>query len=76
MQAVFQNQWIVVLYLVGCIALAWHLMHGFQSAFRTLGVSNKRYLSILNCLGIGFSIIVPLGLCINACEFLFRMGVV
>jgi succinate dehydrogenase / fumarate reductase cytochrome b subunit len=60
MQAVFQNQWVVVLYLVGCIALAWHLMHGFQSAFRTLGVSNKRYLSILNCLGIGFSILVPL----------------
>lgn len=60
MQAVFQNEWIVILYLVGCISLAWHLMHGFQSAFRTLGVSNKKYLTILNCLGIGFAIIVPL----------------
>jgi succinate dehydrogenase / fumarate reductase cytochrome b subunit len=35
-------------------------MHGFQSAFRTIGVSNKRYLVLLNTAGIAFSIIVPL----------------
>jgi succinate dehydrogenase / fumarate reductase cytochrome b subunit len=71
MQAVFQNQWIVVLYLVGCIALAWHLMHGFQSAFRTLGVSNKKYLTILNCLGVGFSILVPLVFALMPVSFYF-----
>src|SRR5215510_10412218 len=27
---VFQNPWIVVLYILGCISLAWHLIHGFQ----------------------------------------------
>jgi len=60
MMIVFQNPWIVALYIVGCISLAWHLIHGFQSSFRTLGVSNNRYLAILNGTGWVFSIIVCL----------------
>jgi succinate dehydrogenase / fumarate reductase cytochrome b subunit len=62
---------VVILYIVGCISLAWHLMHGFQSAFRTFGVSNKRYLSILNCIGIGFSVIVPLTFIMMPLSFYF-----
>lgn len=59
MQVTFQELWVVILYVAGCISLAWHLLHGFQSAFRTLGVSNKKYLVLLNATGIGFSIIIP-----------------
>jgi succinate dehydrogenase / fumarate reductase cytochrome b subunit len=54
----FTNIWIVIIYLVGCAALLYHLLHGFQSAFRSLGVSNSRYLQLLNGIGIGFSVIV------------------
>jgi succinate dehydrogenase / fumarate reductase cytochrome b subunit len=60
MVAVFQNGWIVALYVVGCISLAWHLLHGFQSAFRTLGLSNHKYISLIKATGTGFSILVPL----------------
>jgi len=60
MVIVFQNLWIVILYIAGCISLAWHLIHGFQSSFRTLGVYNKKYLLLLNSFGWGFSIIVCL----------------
>ena len=60
MRAAFQEEWIVIVYILGCISLAWHLLHGFQSAFRTLGVSNTKYLALFNTIGIGFSIIVPL----------------
>lgn len=60
MRITFQAEWVVIVYVLGCISLAWHLVHGFQSAFRTIGVSNKKYLSLLNAAGIGFSIIVPL----------------
>jgi succinate dehydrogenase / fumarate reductase cytochrome b subunit len=60
MVTVFQNQIVVALYLVGCLSLSWHLLHGFQSAFRTFGVSNGRYLKLLNCLGTSFAILVPL----------------
>lgn len=51
---------IVALYILGCASLAYHLAHGFQSAFRTLGVYNKRYLILINTVGIGFSVLVPL----------------
>src|SRR5258705_136630 len=57
---VFQNPYIVALYIVGCISLAWHLIHGFQSSFRTIGVSNKKYMAMINATGIAFSIIVSL----------------
>jgi len=60
MKDTFTNIWLVVIYLIGCLALAYHLMHGFQSAFRSLGVSNSRYLKLINGIGVGFAIIVPL----------------
>jgi succinate dehydrogenase / fumarate reductase cytochrome b subunit len=61
MLKVFQDNIIVVIiYVLGCFSLAWHLMHGFQSAFKTMGVHNKRYISLLKATGTGFSIIVPL----------------
>jgi len=61
MLKVFQdNILIVILYLLGCISLAYHLMHGFQSSFRTLGVHNKRYIVLLQATGIAFSVIVSL----------------
>lgn len=60
MKLVFQEEWVVAVYILGCISLAWHLVHGFQSAFRTLGVSNKKYLALLQTTGIAFSVIVML----------------
>jgi succinate dehydrogenase / fumarate reductase, cytochrome b subunit len=60
MVEVFQSPVVVVLYVLGCASLAYHLMHGFKSAFRTLGVHNSRYFSLIKATGYGFSIIVPL----------------
>jgi len=57
---VFQSPVIVILYLIGCISLAWHLLHGFQSAFRTVGVHNKKYIALAKGAGVAFSIFVPL----------------
>ena len=56
----FQPLWVVVVYVLGCISLGYHLAHGFQSAFRSLGVHNKRYNKMLTSIGYGFSIIVSL----------------
>jgi len=60
MKETFTEPWVVILYVLACISLAYHLLHGFQSAFRSLGVYNNRYLHLLNAIGIGFSIVVPL----------------
>ncbi|HMG69392.1 MAG TPA: succinate dehydrogenase cytochrome b subunit [Chitinophagaceae bacterium] len=56
----FSNLWVVVIYLCGVTALAWHLLHGFYSAFQTLGLGTHRYKGIIKCTGIAFSIIIPL----------------
>jgi succinate dehydrogenase / fumarate reductase cytochrome b subunit len=60
MVKVFQSPLIVALYVLACFSLAFHLLHGFQSAFRTLGLGNKRYMVLVQSLGVGFSILVPL----------------
>ncbi len=60
MKEVFSSLLVVIIYVLGCLSLGYHLAHGFQSAFRSLGVHNRRYNALLTSLGYGFSIIVPL----------------
>ncbi len=57
---VFQNPLVVVIYVLGCISLLYHLLHGFQSAFRTLGVPDGKYISLVKNVGFGFAVIVSL----------------
>jgi len=56
---VFTNKWIVVIYVLGCFSLFWHLLHGFKSAFQSLGINHKRYSPIIAMVGTAFSIIIP-----------------
>ena len=60
MYEVFQNPVIVVIYVLSVLFLGFHLWHGFHSAFRSLGVHNKKYLSMLKGLGYGFTVLVCL----------------
>jgi succinate dehydrogenase / fumarate reductase cytochrome b subunit len=60
MYDVFQQEWVVILYLLGVGALAFHLFHGFHSAFRSMGVNNKKYLKLLQAIGYGYTTIVCL----------------
>ncbi len=57
---VFQNPAVVIIYVLGCLSLLYHLMHGFQSAFRTIGVPNGKYMALIKGTGYGFAIIVSL----------------
>ncbi len=59
MQEVFSIGWVVVVYVLGCFSLFWHLLHGFKSAFQSLGLNHKRYNPIISASGTAFSIIVP-----------------
>jgi succinate dehydrogenase / fumarate reductase cytochrome b subunit len=59
MLEIFQNPLVVILYILGCISLAWHLLHGFQSAFQTLGLNHVKYNKAISVVGVAFSIIVP-----------------
>lgn len=46
-------------YVLAMLALAFHLWHGFQSAFQSLGVNNK-FTPAIKFFGRAFAIIVPL----------------
>lgn len=57
----FKVNWLVALYLIGLIALAYHLVHGFQSAFQTLGIRHTSYTKLIQAVGIWlYGIIIPL----------------
>ncbi|MEO6303988.1 MAG: succinate dehydrogenase cytochrome b subunit [Bacteroidia bacterium] len=60
MKEVFSQWYFVAIYLVGVISLLYHLLHGFQSAFQSLGINHKKYTPLIKGLGMWFSIIVCL----------------
>jgi len=60
MKEVFQNPVVVVVYVLSMISLSYHLMHGFQSAFQTLGFNHKKYTPVIKKIGILYAIIIPL----------------
>lgn len=60
MVEVFRSPIVVVIYVLGCFALFWHLLHGFKSAFQTFGINHRKYNKIIYIAGVIFSIVVPL----------------
>ena len=51
----------VIGYIFVIIILGFHLHHGFQSAFQSLGLNNKTYTPIINSVGTIIAIILAIG---------------
>ena len=47
-------------YVLAMLALAFHLWHGFQSAFQSLGANSSKFTPAIKFFGKAFAIIVPL----------------
>lgn len=58
----FQSPIEVGIYIIGCLSLGWHLLHGFQSAFRSIGMTHKKYNLLILKLSYSFAIVIPLTL--------------
>jgi succinate dehydrogenase / fumarate reductase, cytochrome b subunit len=56
----FSNPWYDAVYIVALIVLGYHLRHGFQSAFQTLGLRTKTYAPVLDLLAFIFWFFIPL----------------
>lgn len=54
------------IYIIAFIFLALHLMHGFQSAFQSVGFNHNKYTPTIKKLGYLYAIIIPLGYIIVA----------
>lgn len=71
MKETFATLWVVIVYVLGCLSLGYHLAHGFQSAFKTMGVHNKKYNQMLTTLGYCFSIVITLAFVMMPLSFYF-----
>jgi len=56
----FQEPILVAFYVLGMIAIAFHLIHGFQSGFQSLGLKNRKYGPVIDKVGYAFAIAIPL----------------
>lgn len=46
-------------YVLAMAVLSFHLLHGFKSAFQSLGVNNPKVNKAIKCAGTAFAIVVP-----------------
>ncbi|MEE1944526.1 succinate dehydrogenase cytochrome b subunit [Pedobacter sp. KR3-3] len=57
----FSNLWYVIVYEVALLALGFHLLHGFFSAARTLGLFHPKYVKLIKIIGWVYTLIITLG---------------
>ena len=58
-QAAFQEWWYVLLYVIMMGVLAFHLLHGIQSAFQSLGINHGRYTPMIRNVGVFLAVVLP-----------------
>lgn len=56
----------VAVYIVSFVFLALHLLHGFQSAFQSVGFNHRKYTPVIKKLSNIYAIVVPLGFVVVA----------
>lgn len=56
-----QNPISAAVYLVGCAALMFHLVHGISSAVQTLGIAHPKWTKVIRTLGIVVAVAFGLG---------------
>ena len=70
----FENPLYSGFYVFAMVLLAFHLNHGVQSAFQTLGLYDKKITPIIKKTGTAFAIIICLAFAIIPLYFLMGMG--
>jgi len=62
--AAYQNWWYVLFYVLSMFALGYHLLHGFYSAARSLGLYHPKYVLWVRVFGTGYSYVITIGFAI------------
>ena len=65
----FGQWWILPIYLIGFLAIWFHITHGFWSAFQSLGAANEKWIERFKCIGWWWATIVMGLFAIEACYF-------
>ena len=56
----FDNIFYTTFYVISMIMLAFHLHHGVESAFQTLGLNTLKYEKTIKFIGQGIAVVIPL----------------
>jgi succinate dehydrogenase / fumarate reductase cytochrome b subunit len=67
----FSNTYYSLFYVIAMVLLAFHLIHGFQSGFQTLGLRHNKYTSFVKILGVLLSILICAGFALIPLYFIF-----
>lgn len=70
----FTNIGFVIFYVISMVAIAFHLLHGIQSGFQTLGLNHKKYTPIIRFIGAAIAIVIPIGFAMIPIYFLITFG--
>jgi succinate dehydrogenase / fumarate reductase cytochrome b subunit len=57
----FKISWVVIGYIVSFLILGFHLHHGFQSGFQSLGLDHSKYTPVIKFLSTVISIVLTIG---------------
>src|SRR5690606_5773176 len=57
--ATYTSPGFVIFYVIAMAIIAFHLWHGFQSAFQTLGLHHKKYWPLVQAVGRIYAVVVP-----------------
>jgi len=57
----FKIWWVDLVYIIALLGLGFHLHHGFQSAFQTLGINHPVYTPVIKGFGLIYTILITIG---------------
>jgi succinate dehydrogenase / fumarate reductase cytochrome b subunit len=66
------NMLLGVFYILSMFAVSFHLAHGFQSAWQSLGVNHKKYKPLIKALGWVFAFVLPVCFAAMPIYFMFK----
>jgi len=67
--------WFAALYLISMLAVGFHLWHGFQSGFQTLGLNHKKYTPLISAASKALAILFIVGFSTMPLAMLAQFGV-
>jgi succinate dehydrogenase / fumarate reductase cytochrome b subunit len=57
----YKTPWWVALYVISMFAICFHLLHGFASAFQSMGWNHSKYNAVIRYAGILYAVLIPAG---------------
>jgi succinate dehydrogenase / fumarate reductase cytochrome b subunit len=67
----FSDPAMSIFYIIAVAFLGFHLKHGFQSGFQTLGLVNNRYKWLIDSVAVFFWLVIPLAFAVMPAYFLW-----